>query len=471
MKVIAGKNVYNYFNDLAVNKMTIPGLLLGQTSKDKTYIIHAVRNLDSTEALAEELTQDIGEFSCTLIDHVQQVTRMLPGGTFVLGLFFITKENMLTSPNHINSIQSLVKKIKINLKEDEAKYFNTVLEHNFSNDITSCASIDKLSKDSIFNVEFKKTNWYHTQCFFDFNDLPSLYFSEDVSLKQQTDLILKRVKAILDESLYSLNGSFSDHVTPVKSLAGSSSRPQCPSVILMNIHLPCEFQDNNNKDIYIEKSFVSKIISSGILGSNVYLNEEASVGDAILALKNDILRSLGSRIEMHLDSLLEGEVNFQEMRTVHEPPRRILINLPDVQVQLSDYLFPGESLSELSEALESLRELLDIDINPTTIEKNFEGPSDVNEETAALPSACTDATDSGAGDTSSTKIPYKKLLIISVLIVVIAILYQVLRSGGSHSIGSVPNSTEELPMVTTESNASVPNDSLETLQENETATL
>lgn len=430
MKVIAGKNVENYFNDLAVNKMVIPGLLLGQTSRDKTYIIHAVRNLDSTEALAEELTQDIGEFSCTLIDHVQQVTRMLPGGTYVLGLFFITKENMLASTNHINSIQSLVKKIKINLKEDEAKYFNTVVQHNFTNDTTSCATIDKLSKENMINVEFKKTNWYHIQCFFDFNDLPSLYFSEDMHLKQQTELILKRVKTVLNESLYSLNGSFSDHTTPVKSLAGSSSRPQCPSVILMNIHMPCEFEDNNNKDIYIEKSFVSKIISSGILGSNVYLNEEATVDDAIEALKNDILRSLASRIEMHLDSLLEGEVNFQEMRTVHEPPRRILINLPDVQVQLSDYLFPGESLSELSEALESLRELLDIDINPTTIEKNFEGPSDVNEETTTLLSACADAIDSSAGDSSSTRIPYKKILLVSVLIVLVAVLYQVLRGGG-----------------------------------------
>ncbi|KAI5748003.1 hypothetical protein M8J77_020879 [Diaphorina citri] len=445
MKVIAGKNVYNYFNDLSVNRMTIPGLLLGQISKDKTYIIHAVRNLDSTEALAEELTQDIEEFSCTLIDHVQQVTRMLPGGTYVLGLFFICKENMMASTSHINSIQSLVKKIKINLKEDEAKFFNTILQHNFTTETTTCAPVDNLSKDSMSSVEFKKTNWYHIQCFFDFNDLPSLYFSEEVSLKLQSDLVLKRVKTVLNESLFSLNGSFSDHSIPVKSLAGSSSRPHCPSVILMNIHLPCEFQDNNNRDLYIEKSFVAKIICSGILGSNVYLNEEATVDDAILAVKNDILRSLGSRIEMHLDSLLEGEVNFQEMRTVHEPPRRILINLPDLQVQLSDYLFPGESLSELSEALESLRELLDIDINPTTIEKNFEGPSDVNEETAALPNTATSQTDSSGAESSSIRIPYKKILILSLTAVAVAILYQILRSGGgTDNISDKTNTSEDI---------------------------
>uniref|UniRef100_A0A8D8QVM7 Protein odr-4 homolog n=1 Tax=Cacopsylla melanoneura TaxID=428564 RepID=A0A8D8QVM7_9HEMI len=433
MKVFAGKNVYNYLKDLAGNKMTIPGLLLGQSTKDKSYIIHAVRNLDSTEALAEELTQNIEEFSCTLIDHVQQVTRMLPGGTFVLGLFFICKDNMLANTSDVKSIQSLVKKIKANLKEDESKYFNTILQYNFSNDTTSCALIDSLSKDIMLNVEFKKTNWYHIQCFFDFNDLPSLYFPEDVSLKVQSDLVLKRVKTILDESLFSLNGAFSDHSVSVKSLAGISSRPHCPSVILMNIHLPCEFQENNNKDIYIERSFVTKIICSGILGSNVYLNEEATVDDAILAVKNDILRSLSSRTEMHLDSLLEGEVNFQEMRTVHEPPRRILINLPDVQVQLSDYLFPGESLSELSEALESLRELLDIDINPTTIEKNFEGPSDINEENAALPSTCTNPSEANAADGNSFKIPYKKILIISLFIVLVAIVYQLLQSGHSGS--------------------------------------
>lgn len=440
MKIIAGKNVQNYFNDLAVNKITIPGLLLGQTSKDTTYIIHAVRNLDSTEALAEELTQNIEEFSCTLIDHVQQVTRMLPGGTYILGLFFICKENMLTSTSHIHSIQSLVKKIKVNLKEDESKCFNTIVQHNLSNDSTSFALIDNLSKDStVSTVEFKKTNWYHIQCFFDFNDLPSLYFSDEVSLKLQADLVVKRVQSILSESLYSLNGAFSDHNTSVKSLAGTSSRPHCPSVILMNIHLPCEFQDNNNNDIYIEKSFVAKIICSGILGSNVYLNEEATVDDAISAVKNDILRSLSSRIEMHLDSLLEGEVNVQEMRTVHEPPRRILINLPDVQVQLSDYLFPGESLTELSEALESLRELLDIDINPTTIEKNFEGPSEINEETAALPTACMSPTESSGSDINTFKIPYKKILIFSLLFAIVAIFFQFFHSDSHNADTSSDN--------------------------------
>jgi len=44
--------------------------------------------------------------------------------------------------------------------------------------------------------------------------------------------------------------------------------------------------------------------------------------------------------------------------TLHEPPRRVLIALPENKVTLSDYLFPGEGPQE---ALLSLQELLDLE--------------------------------------------------------------------------------------------------------------
>lgn len=55
---------------------------------------------------------------------------------------------------------------------------------------------------------------------------------------------------------------------------------------------------------------------------------------------------------------------------IHEPPRRVLIKLPNSTVKLSDYLFPGEGHQE---TIISVQELFDI-CKTTTIEE-VEGQS------------------------------------------------------------------------------------------------
>ena len=55
--------------------------------------------------------------------------------------------------------------------------------------------------------------------------------------------------------------------------------------------------------------------------------------------------------------------------TLHEPPRRVLVELPHNKVTLSDYLFPGEGAQE---ALFSLQELLDLQVQEGNVEKDLE---------------------------------------------------------------------------------------------------
>lgn len=59
-----------------------------------------------------------------------------------------------------------------------------------------------------------------------------------------------------------------------------------------------------------------------------------------------------------------------DTNSIHEPPRRVLVPLPDSTVSLSDYLFPGEGPQE---AQISLQEMLDIQINEHDDIKDFEG--------------------------------------------------------------------------------------------------
>lgn len=61
---------------------------------------------------------------------------------------------------------------------------------------------------------------------------------------------------------------------------------------------------------------------------------------------------------------------FIDTNSIHEPPRRVLVTLPNSAVILSDYLFPGEGPQE---AQISLRELLDIAVSEQDAIKDIEG--------------------------------------------------------------------------------------------------
>lgn len=50
----------------------------------------------------------------------------------------------------------------------------------------------------------------------------------------------------------------------------------------------------------------------GVLGSQVFLHQKATIFEAINAVKQDIVRSLSARLEMHWDSLVEEECGSPE---------------------------------------------------------------------------------------------------------------------------------------------------------------
>lgn len=136
----------------------------------------------------------------------------------------------------------------------------------------------------------------------------------------------------------------------------------------------------------------------GQIVSRTFVHQKATIEEAAAAVKQDIMRSLASRLEMHWDSLIEEEngspegeyrffeaesqtgytvktiknpllLCFSENVTLHEPPRRVLVTLPQSRVTLSDYLFPGEGPQE---ALVSLQELLDLEVQESSVQKELE---------------------------------------------------------------------------------------------------
>ncbi len=46
--------------------------------------------------------------------------------------------------------------------------------------------------------------------------------------------------------------------------------------------------------------------------------------------------------------------SYQQVPVLHEPPRRVLIKLPESEVTISDFLFPGESTEASAKAVEEM---------------------------------------------------------------------------------------------------------------------
>ncbi|KAJ8973409.1 hypothetical protein NQ317_006475 [Molorchus minor] len=135
--------------------------------------------------------------------------------------------------------------------------------------------------------------------------------------------------------------------------------------------------DISNKDAELHEIFESggQLRIVGQVASKLWLQPKISISEASRAVKQDIMRSLSTRFEMHWDSLTEEE-NSEDINCVHEPPRRVLITLPNSKITLSDYLFPGEGQQD---AKVSLEELLDVKIDGKLEIDDVEGQADITE--------------------------------------------------------------------------------------------
>ena len=147
------------------------------------------------------------------------------------------------------------------------------------------------------------------------------------------------------------------------------SRKEYTADILLGAY-PSNDEDEceNANEITIDSG--SRLRFCGKMCIRVYMRPRATIKEATHAIKEDILRSLRGRLEMHCDSLVGEETKGtekEEMPIVHEPPRRCLIGLPlrdededcdpsqgTDPIMISDFLYPGETSYD---SIESVNEV------------------------------------------------------------------------------------------------------------------
>lgn len=388
----------------------IPGLILGQCSGQRDYVIHLARtplpsektvtdgsdlneNASKLQRKSVSKLTDIQEI--WLADHAKQVTRMLPGGMWVLGMFIVGPGDVFAETTSLAKLNSVL--ININKHLNNNRYFcgnspsSEKLLLHLSTDTQRhvCKSFDVLNlTSSLRPVDWKfqgNNRWHELECQYDFDLLQPYQITEDdanFSLKKHLQKILHKVSDGVQKAICTIDGEIKEDSDSLevsdkrKKGGGKASGGKSPAEnkpLQVNLYIPCDTEIKNEDELNIV-DVVGEMKCTGVLSSKVFLHQKATVEEAVKAVKEDIIRSWAARLEMHWDSLVEEEASSpEEVMVVHEPPRRVLIPLPHSKVALSDYLFPGEGPSE---ALISLQELLGVKVNESAVQKDFEGQPD-----------------------------------------------------------------------------------------------
>lgn len=367
------------------------GLILGQSSEKEDYLVHLARTPPPrTENVIEETsigsTDDTDENSFRkcfksiqdipegwLVDHANDVTRMLPGGMCIVGIFIAGPDDTLDNNTNVNKFKSILTSIHKDLLSNKYLYGNSqqyfILTYNSKTQRCICKMIDDIENSILKPVDIKFKNqgipWLELETAVNLDKMFCIDANkEPESLKKELQSILEDVSNMIDSALVVIAGKIRSPDDAVETMITHGDNKKQLEV---DLYIPCI--KSSSTDVKVKPSSESMWLV-GQLVSKTFVTSKTNIGEATRAIKQDIVRSLASRLEMHWDSLIEEENGSPEENiTLHEPPRRILIYLHKSRVTLSSYLFPGE---EPEEALISLQELLDVDAEDLDIQQEIE---------------------------------------------------------------------------------------------------
>jgi len=129
--------------------------------------------------------------------------------------------------------------------------------------------------------------------------------------------------------------------------------------------LKCEspgIEANNGNNRTTEEETLNNLHVQGKIIVLAIVPEGSSTATVARRLREDILRSIVSRMQMHCESLIDEESTTEPMHAVHvhhEIPRRVFFNMPDSSIVFSDYLFPGDTPQD---SISSFLDILAIDV-------------------------------------------------------------------------------------------------------------
>ncbi|XP_030428536.1 protein odr-4 homolog isoform X3 [Gopherus evgoodei] len=346
--------VGQYLSDFSTKpKACVTGLLIGQCSPQRDYVILAIRTPPRGEQNESNKNYpklaDIDEEWVT--GHASQLSRMLPGGLLVLGVFIVA------APELAKDIQNALRKLVFSVEKSIGKKrLWNFAEEEVSDRVALhlCSATKKIlcrtydmqdPKSSAKPADWKYQSglsafWLSLECTINVNiHIPLSATSVNYELEKNTRNGLTRWAKQIEEGVFLINGQAKDDDAELLEGQKKSSRGNIQHSI---------------------QPFDVKVLTQ-------------------LALKRDIINTLSDRCEILFEDLLINEAPEKKNseREYHALPHRAFASIAGSNVMLCDYKFGDETAGEIQErffemldqvvhgeAIHIAEEINIVDINP-----------------------------------------------------------------------------------------------------------
>ncbi|VFV28942.1 protein odr-4 homolog [Lynx pardinus] len=308
-------------------KAFVSGLLIGQCSSQKDYVILATRTPpkeEQNENLKHQQKAKLDNLDEEwATEHANQVSRMLPGGLLVLGVFIITTLEM--GNDFQNALRRLVFAMEKSMNKRRLWNFT---EEEVSERVTLhvCSSTKKIfcrtydihdPKSSAKPADWKyqnglSTSWLSLECTVHINiHIPLSTTSVSYTLEKNTKNGLVRWAKQIENGVYLINGQVKDEDCDLLEGQKKSSRgnvqatSHCFDVKVLT-HLLLNSDRRSTATVQICSGSVNL---KGAVKCRAYIHSsKPKVKDAVQAMKRDILNTVADRCEILFEDLLLNEV-------------------------------------------------------------------------------------------------------------------------------------------------------------------
>lgn len=367
------------------------GLLIGQPSSEgKDYIVYATQTQnhvgdlydseDQRKSIVQEYTIENLDPQL-LVNHAVVVTRMIPGCFFVQGMFVVSEVNIFQEEVAAKKVRQCVLEINKILSDNSIFRSNTAKYDNGDKLILHCPPAGQWTcrtmnvnepsasfKPADWKVYDKPVSWHLFETNYDIEEVFPLFINKKTAnLEQNFLLSLKNLNSYLESSAIFIHHDHSeDNVLLEALLKVRREKKEQSEHFRSTVFFPATIPDPDLGRII---KVYGTIRYSGIVYSRIWAHPKTEIKDVKDFIRNDILRSLASRVQIYCDSLTESNVHEGSF-IVSEPPRRVFIKVAGTGgIEFCEYLFRGE-LPEI--VVDQAKEMLDLKITTNDVETDIE---------------------------------------------------------------------------------------------------
>ncbi|XP_062394117.1 protein odr-4 homolog [Sardina pilchardus] len=366
--------VEKYFSSLESGSAAFTtGLLIGQSSLQRDYVVLSTKTPQRGTESSSGTLDDVDIEWVT--EHAKQVSRMLPGGLSVLGVFMIvlpelSKEAMNTLRKLVFAVDKYLAKGKLWDDTYEDVTERVALQICSKTRKVVCKTFDvKDPKSSAKPADWKyqsgvSSSWPVVTCSVRLDlHLPVSDKSSEAKHKSIKDGLQRWAKRIIGSTCL-INGKVMAPETEL--VAGQKRNPKLGQQKLQVQVLLPPVESPSETSVCVATQPSPSVVIRGQVSCRAYVHSnKPKAGQAIEAIKRDIMNTVSCRVDMLFDDLFvdqaEGRGSAEGQQCL---PLRVFAPVPEAGFCVCDYMFPDESLAEVAE---HLQEMLDCSVTEESI--------------------------------------------------------------------------------------------------------